>query len=82
MDSVEMARRYALNPHNWPRVDGAPAMCPMDYWAARFEAEGRAAYPHGRNPYNANTMANERWVRGCHQADNQAVYGSWQGEAA
>lgn len=40
-----------------------------DRTAARFEAEGRAAYPAGRNPYHANTMANSRWAMGWHQGE-------------
>jgi hypothetical protein len=67
MDSAEMARRLALNPHNVGGIPGAPRMSTHDVTAARFEAEGRAAYPHGRNPYNAGTMAHERWARGWHQ---------------
>ena len=37
--------------------------------AARFEAEGRAAYPAGRNPYHQGTMAHSRWAIGWHHAD-------------
>ena len=37
-----------------------------------FEQQGERAYPHGRNPYNAGTMANERWAKGWHAADNAA----------
>ncbi|MET0374000.1 MAG: hypothetical protein ABW128_07045 [Rhizorhabdus sp.] len=40
-----------------------------DRTAAMFEAQGRAAYPAGRNPHNPGTMANERWAAGWHQAD-------------
>lgn len=37
--------------------------------AAQFEAEGRAAYLTGRNPYKPGTMANTRWAIGWHQAE-------------
>jgi len=69
LTSAEMARRLALNPHNIGGIPNAPRMCAHDVTAARLEAEGRAAYPHGRNPYNAGTMANERWAAGWHQSD-------------
>lgn len=70
MDSQEMAHRLSLNPYNFPGIDAAPPMSPLDWHAARFEAEGRAGYPHSRNPYNAGTMACDRWARGWHHADN------------
>lgn len=70
MDSTELQRRIEGNPHNIRRA-GLPApMCPHDMAAATFEREGRAAYPHGWNPYNPGTMANERWAAGWHQADD------------
>jgi hypothetical protein len=69
LDSAELARRLSLNPYNLPGVTDAPALCPHDYAAARFEAEGRVAYAFGRNPYLAGTMACTRWAMGWHQAD-------------
>jgi hypothetical protein len=70
MDSTELARRITANPYNLGGVADAPALCPHDAAAARFEQEGRNAYPHGRNPYNAGSMANARWAAGWHQADS------------
>lgn len=72
LSSTELARHHAANPHNLPGVPGFPALAPIDACAARFEAEGRAAYPHGRNPYAAGTMANTRWAAGWQQSDNAA----------
>lgn len=67
MTSEQLQRRYNLNPSNLPRVHGAPAMSPHDYAAARFEAEGRRAYPDGANPYNPGTMAYDRFAAGFEQ---------------
>lgn len=39
------------------------------YWAARFEAHGFNAYPHGLNPYNDGTMAATRWSAGFAKAE-------------
>jgi hypothetical protein len=77
LDSAELARRFALNPYNHPGVEGAPPLCPHDYAAAKFEAEGRYAHPHGRNPYKPGTMAHDRFVRGWYAADEAfaAAYG-------
>jgi hypothetical protein len=43
-------------------------MCPHDYQAARFEAEGRAAAMSQANPYTPGTMAAGRWDEGRYQA--------------
>lgn len=67
MDSVTLAAHLAANPHNLARVPGFPALSPHWIAAARFEAQGRAAYPYGRNPYNVGTMAHSRWAAGWHQ---------------
>jgi len=69
MDSIQLAACLEANPHNLRGYATAP-LCPHDLAAARFEAEGRAAFPHGRNPHNVGTMANERWAAGWHMADN------------
>ena len=69
LNSAELAARLELNPHNLPGITDAPAMSPHDYWAARFEAEGHAAYPTVRHaPYNAGTMAHTRWLAGFNAA--------------
>jgi hypothetical protein len=73
IDSTELARRFALNPFNLGGIANAPRLSAHDFSAACFEAQGRAAYPHGRNPYNAGTMANTRWARGWHQADDATI---------
>lgn len=45
-----------------------------DQWAARFEAEGKAAFQRssGGNPYNAGTMAHDRWAKGFMEAYEKA----------
>lgn len=42
--------------------------------AARFEAEGRRAFERssGPNPYNAGTMAHDRWAKGFMDALHKA----------
>lgn len=72
MTSAALARNYAdikaRNPLNLPYRD-LPHLTGWNWQAAIFEAEGRAAYPHGRNPYNAGVMAAERWAAGWHHAE-------------
>jgi hypothetical protein len=45
-----------------------------DEWAERFEAEGKAAFQRssGGNPYNAGTMAHDRWAKGFMEAYEKA----------
>lgn len=63
LTSTELRERLERNPHN---LSGKDHMCNLDLWAARFEAEGRRAYLKslGGNPYNAGTMAHDRWAKG------------------
>lgn len=69
MDSATLADRLSRNPHNLPGIADAPPLSLHDYWAARFEEEGRAAYPTVRHaPYNAGTMAHSRWLAGFNAA--------------
>lgn len=61
---MNLTARIDANPHNLPNIMGAPQMCPHDYWAARFEREGRLAGAGAVNPYNPGTMAATRWQAG------------------
>lgn len=54
--------------HPCPTPDRFARMSNHTYWAARFEAEGFAAYPARSNPYNPGTMAATRWETGFEKA--------------
>ncbi len=44
-----------------------PITSPFDYWAARYQDEGRLAGPHAPNPYTqyrADSMAATRFAKG------------------
>jgi len=64
LDSATLAARLSANPHNLPNVADAPPLCPHDYWAARFEREGRNAGNGESCPYVVGTMAATRWQAG------------------
>ena len=70
--SKELAKAILRNPHNFHDVRHGGGLSAHDAAAARFEDEGRKAYPYGRNPHAAGTMAAERWAIGWSQADNVA----------
>ena len=72
MDSATLRRRLEGNPLNMPNVPGFPPMSLHNYWAARFEAQGRADYEDKPCPYNSGTMADQRWWNGWKQADAAA----------
>lgn len=45
-----LARHKAANPHNWPRVQGWPALSPSEVARRDAEAQGRAAPPGAECP--------------------------------
>jgi len=55
-----------------------------DQWAARFEAEGASAYRRstGGNPYNAGTMAHDRWAKGFMDALTEGTAHPTEGTAS
>lgn len=67
-DSAELARRIEGNPYNLPGDLNFPPLPGFAYQAARFEREGRRAYPDGLQPYAPHTLAGTRWQAGYEQS--------------
>lgn len=66
----ERAARLRDNPHNI----GAGRMDNFNITAARFEQEGRNARLGAANPYNAGTMAANRFEAGQHWRQGERLF--------